>query len=150
MLCTHCNSDKTYKNGKKHDKQRYFCRGCKRMFSETDSRVKHSSKEREIALILYLQNNSLNSIKKTINLSFDKNISINLVAHWIKSIAKKLKKDLAQENLRIQDEEPAKIIEMLELDEMYSYYYDLKKNAEKKLKFGLQLTEIEVQLLRIQ
>jgi hypothetical protein len=54
-------------------------------------------------------------------------------------------------DIKRQEKERARTIEVLELDELYSKYYDIKKkkNEQKGSKYGLLLTESEVKLLHI-
>ena len=40
-------------------------------------------------------------------------------------------------------------IDILEMDELYSYYYDLKKKEKKELKYGLLLIGEEIKLLHM-
>jgi hypothetical protein len=56
---------------------------------------------------------------------FNTNISFSLIAKWIKSFTKLLSYDLSQ-----REKEKPKTIEILELDELYAYFYDLKKHKE--------------------
>ena len=42
-----------------------------------------------------------------------------------------------------------KTIEILELDELYTYFYDIKKNKERISKYGLLLIDNKIKLLHI-
>lgn len=114
--CKHCNSDHVIKVGKKgkYNKQIYYCKECKKYFSEgKDNRIKRDIKQRELALLLYSHNTSMRSIQNIINLYFNTNISIRLIEKWINTAAKLLNNDI--NNLK-QKQKPRKI-DILELDE---------------------------------
>ena len=51
-------------------------------------------------------------------------------------------------NNNISNNKP-KTIGILELDELYTYFYDIKKNSEKMSKYGLLLIDSEIKLLHI-
>ena len=141
----YCGSIHTVCNGNKYGKQRYKCKECNKSFSEEDNRIKHDIKQKELALLLYSHNMSKRSIQSTINKYFNTNISFNVVDNWIKTSSKLLNYDI---NLIEQkNKEKPKSIEVLEMDELYSKYYDLKKNEE--LKYGLLLTETGIKLLHL-
>ncbi|HSQ97383.1 MAG TPA: hypothetical protein VLL98_01545 [Rickettsiales bacterium] len=147
--CPYCGNEITYKNGKKYNKQRYLCPKCNKSFSLTDNRIKRDNRERELALLLYGRNSSMRSIQNIIEKFFDTKISIRLIEKWIKSFVKALQFDVNINKDKIQKEEKPKTIEILELDELYTWFYNIKKNEEKKSKYGLLLTETEIKLFHI-
>ena len=98
IKCPYCNSVRIKKNGKKYNKQRYICNDCNKSFSFNDKRVKRSSKERELALLLYISNSSIRSIQNVINKFFNTNISYNVLDNWIKTYKKQLNLDIDNEN----------------------------------------------------
>ena len=71
---------------------------------------------------------------------------INLITKWIHSIVKILKNDLEEEK---KDKKP-ETIEILEIDELYSYLYDFKKNKRFMSKYGLLWIEEKIKLLRLE
>ncbi|MDR2760863.1 MAG: hypothetical protein LBB09_03390 [Rickettsiales bacterium] len=56
---------------------------------------------------------------------------------------------MMQYDLNRQEKEKPRTINMLELDELYSYFYDLKKNEKNILRYGLLLIGTEVKLLHL-
>lgn len=155
--CPYCNSERINKNGKKYNKQRYICRDCKKSFSDSDNRIKRDIIQKELAILLYTNNVSFKSIQGTINKIYDTNISISLVVKWINSIAKLLafKNKKKEENINnnINNNNKKQTINILEMDELWSYYTDKDKETNKKikknLKYGLLLTETEIKLLHL-
>lgn len=151
MKCPYCGSIHVNKNGRKYNKQRYICRDCKKTISEgSDDRIKRDIKQRELCLLLYTHNMSMRSIQSTINKFYNTNIAIRLIEKWIKSFVKLLKMDIDNNNnntnIKIKEDKPKKI-EILEMDELYSKYYDSKKNEQKELKYGLLLIDNQIKLL---
>jgi transposase-like protein len=149
IRCKYCGSVHIIRNGNKYGKQRYYCRDCKKSFTETDDRIKRDIKQRELALILYTNNNSLRSIQRTIELFFDTKISIRLIEKWLKSFAKLLSYDINLVKENNQFNKPPETINILELDELYSYFYDIKKNEENMSKYGLLWIGTKTKLLHI-
>ncbi|MDR2777197.1 MAG: hypothetical protein LBB24_00265, partial [Rickettsiales bacterium] len=145
MKCKYCLGERVKCNGKKYGKQRYYCNDCHRSFSLDDARVKRDFNQKIICLILYVHNVSLRSIQRTIELYFNTTISFGLIGKWIGSASKLLWFDTEREKIK----EKPKTIEILELDELYSYFYNIKKNKGNRSKYGLLLIEEEVRLLHL-
>ena len=145
MNCPYCDGSKVHKNGHKYNKQRYLCRECGKSFCEKDDRIKRDVRERQVCLILYSHNMSLRSIQSSIEKLFNTKIAIRTIEKWVKSFVKTLKIDLDKEKKK----EKSKTIEVLEMDELYSKYYDLKKNEWNTLKYGLLLIGEEIKLLHL-
>ena len=97
----------------------------------------------------------MRSIQSTINKFYNTNIAIRLIEKWIKSFKKLLeldinnKKEKTKEIEETERKDRPKTIEVLEMDELYSKYYDYKKNEQKELKYGLLLIENEIKLLHL-
>jgi transposase-like protein len=144
IKCPYCGSIHVVRNGLKYNKQRYLCKDCHKSFSLSDNRIKRENKQRELCLLLYSHNSSLRSIQSVLNKFFDTNIAYNVIDNWIKTSTKLMQYDLA----RKEKEKPG-TIEILELDELYSYFYDLKKNEKNMLKYGLLWIGTEIKLLRL-
>jgi hypothetical protein len=89
---------------------------------------------------------SLSSIQRAYEGFFNKKISFNLITKWIHSMIKILKNDLEEEK---KDKKP-ETIEILEIDELYSYLYDFKKNKRFMSKYGLLWIEEKIKLLRLE
>ena len=96
--------------------------------------------------------NSLRSIQSTIEKFFNTKISIRLIEKWIKTFVKLLKIDVKknkeEEELK-RNKGKSKTYNLIEIDELFTYFYDLKKNEENMSKYGLLLTEEQVKLLHI-
>ena len=86
---------------------------------------------------------SLSSIQRAYEGFFNKKISFNLITKWIHSMVKILKNDLEEEK---KDKKP----ETIEIDELYSYLYDFKKNKRFMSKYGLLWIEEKIKLLRLE
>ena len=89
---------------------------------------------------------SLSSIQRAYEGFFNKKISFNLITKWVHSMVKILKNDLEEEKKNKKPE----TIEVLEIDELYSYLYDLKKNKRFMSKYGLLWVEEKIKLLRLE
>ena len=89
---------------------------------------------------------SLSSIQRAYEGFFNKKVSFNLITKWIHSMVKILKNDLEEEK---KDKKP-ETIEVLEIDELYSYLYDFKKNKRFMSKYGLLWIEEKIKLLRLE
>lgn len=146
IKCKYCNSEHIKCNGNKYNKQRYYCNNCHKSFSLTDNRIKRDIKQRELCLLLYSHNVSMRSIQNIINLYFNTNISFRLIEEWIKTSVKLLSQDIRTNTTN--DTKP-KTIKVVEMDELYTYVYDLKKNKKNMLKYGLLLIGTEVKLFHI-
>ena len=144
--CKYCGSEHTVCCGMNYGKQRYKCKDCGKSFCENDERVKHDYKERQFVFLLYTNNMSLSSIQRAYEGFFNKKISFNLITKWVHSMVKILKNDLKEEK---KNKKP-KTIEVLEIDELYSYLYDLKKNKRFMSKYGLLWVEKKIKLLRLE
>jgi transposase-like protein len=144
IKCPYCDSEHVVRNGNKYNKQRYLCKNCHKSFSLSDSRIKRENKQRELCLLLYSHNSSLRSIQNVLNKFFNTNIAYNVIDNWLKTSAKLMRFDLAR-----KEKEKPRTINILELDELYSYFYDIKKNKKNILKYGLLLIGTEIKLLRL-
>jgi transposase-like protein len=140
--CPYCDNEHTVRNGKKRNRQRYLCRNCNKSFCIVDRRIKRDIKERELCLLLYSHNMSLRSIQSIIEKFYNTKISLRLIIKWIKSFSRLLSYDLNR-----KEKEKPRTIYILELDELYSYFYDLKKNEKNTSKYGLLLIGTEIKLL---
>ena len=89
---------------------------------------------------------SLSSIQRAYERFFNKKISFNLITKWVHSMVKILKNDLEEEKKNKKPE----TIEVLEIDELYSYLYDFKKNKRFMSKYGLLWIEEKIKLLRLE
>ena len=120
-----------------------------RNFSLNDNRIKHPIKHILLALILLNKNISKRNIQKTLQEVFKIKLSYSVLDRWFKTFEYLLDNNKDKDkNKNIQ-----KKIDILEMDELYSYYCDIrkerKKDEEKESKYGLLLTETEIKLLHI-
>ena len=131
--CKFCKYDKLNKNGKVRGMQRYICKKCQKNQVYGDNRVKYSDKMRNLAVVMYLNNAGFRAIGRVLNVPFQ------LVSYWIRKAGK-----IVEEKLSKQEEKPREI-EVLEMDELYTYIQ--KKN--NKYEYGLLLIGEEMKLLHI-
>ena len=86
---------------------------------------------------------------------YNTNISISLIPKWIKSSAKLLefKNKEEQKNKLNNNSNNKQTINILEMDELWTYCMDKDKetgkNVKKNSKYGLLLTETEIKLLHL-
>ena len=144
-ICPYCNGNRINKNGNKYNKQRYLCRDCHKSFCEEDARIKRPTFQRELALTLYINGSSFRSIQRVIELCFNTTVSHTLIQKWIKTSVKLLKSDCNDKD----NNKKKTTIKILELDELYSYYYNFKKNKKNISKYGLLLTETDMKLIHL-
>ena len=118
-----------------------------RNFSLNDNRIKHIL----LALILLNKNISKRNIQKTLQKVFKIKLSYSVLDRWFKTFEYLL--DNNKDKDKDKNKNIQKKIDILEMDETYSYYCDIrkerKKNEEKESKYGLLLTETEIKLLHI-
>jgi hypothetical protein len=86
----------------------------------------------------------MRSIQSVIEKFFNTKISFSLLQKWIKSFSGFLSQDLGR-----REKEKPRTIEILEVDELYSSFWDLKKNEENMSKYGLLLIGEDVKLLHL-
>jgi transposase-like protein len=120
--CKYCGYKHCIKMGftinNKGNKQRYQCKKCKKKFVLRDNRYnlkKYPLKLREQVIKAYLSKTSIRGIEYTFN------IHNSLISKWIKSCGKKVKE--LQDKIKKSDN--PKIIDVLEVDELFTY---IKKN----------------------
>jgi transposase-like protein len=144
-VCKYCGSESTKCNGIKYNKQRYLCKNCNKSFSNSDNRIKRDDKERELCLLLYTHNMSMRSIQSTIEKYFNTKVHFRSIETWIKSFVNMLRLDVNKN----KNKEKPQTIEILEMDELYSKYYDSKKNKQSESRYGLLLIDNEIKLLHL-
>lgn len=132
--CKGCGSEEIVKNGRdKVGTQRYKCKSCGSTYRDGDKRLKHGLEKRLRVINMYLENVGIRSIERL------ENVSTPLIIYWIRHFSELLRKELKRSPIP----ESVKDIQILELDELFTYY---KKNPNKSM-YGLLLTEFEVKLL---
>ena len=133
VSCKHCSSGDVVKDGMVKKKQRYLCRSCDKTFRLGDARQKYTLEQKIRAIKLYTDGVGMMTIERS------EGVSTPLLIHWLRSFGKMLKKAIAA----VKVPEDAKKIEILEVDELFTYY-------QKKLKkptYGLLLIGAEIKLL---
>jgi transposase-like protein len=134
-LCKHCGGDKRVKNGYVQGKQRYKCKDCGKNYREGDLRERYSNERRLRVIKWYLEGAGIMSIERM------EGVPNPLIIKWIRKFSKILRNRLNE--IEIPDD--ARKIEIIELDELFSY-------CQKKLTrstYGLLLIEHEVKLLTL-
>lgn len=131
--CKLCGSIEIKKNGySRHGQQRYYCNACGKTFGMGDKRVKYDLQKRLKVLKMYLEGVGIRSIERL------EGVSTHLIIKWIRGFSSMLRKELR--DTKIPDD--AKNIEIVELDELFTY---CQKNFEKYT-YDLLLTGTEIKL----
>lgn len=133
LLCKHCGSDKSVKNGSVKGKQRYLCKSCGLTFREGDERIRYTLEQHIRVIKLYTEGVGLRSIERL------EGISAPLLVRWIRSFAKVLREKLCTTEIPAN----SKDVVILEMDELYTYY---QKKAKEPM-CGLLWTETGIKLL---
>ena len=131
--CKHCGSSARVKNGIVRGKQRYRCKECRKVYCEGDLRERYSLEQKFRIMKMYLEGVGIRSIERI------ENISTPLIIKWIRKFSDILRKKLNETEIPAD----AKEIQILELDELLTYY-------QKKVKepmCGLLWTESGIKLL---
>ncbi len=132
MICKHCSSRNLIKQGvSKIQKQKFFCKDCEKyQINSKDNRKKYDEKIINTALILFSEGNNYRRIARILNKIFLTKISYQLVIHWVKNKVAKLPENISQNEVSRQ-------IEIVEMDELYTFFKKKKNRSE----YGLLLTE---------
>ncbi len=133
--CKYCGSCELSKNGQTRGKQRYKCKQCKKNQVESDGRSerKYSKAIKHLAVSMYLNCMGFRAIGRVLQVPFQS------VHYWIKQAGQKVE-DIASQKI-----EESSTIEILEMDELFTYVQ--KKSG--KFEYGLLLIGTEIKLLRI-
>ena len=133
--CKHCGSDKKVKNGYVQDKQRYKCKDCGKTYRAGDLREKYTNEQRLRVIKWYLEGAGIMAIERM------EGVPNPLIIKWIRKFSKILRQRLNETEIP----KNAKDIQIIELDELFSY-------CQKKLTkstYGLLLIGGEVKLLTL-
>ena len=133
VLCKHCGSEDFVRDGIVKKKQRYLCRGCHKTFRDGDIREKYDLYKRIRVIKMYTEGVGLRSIERL------EGVAASLLVHWIKNFAKVIREKLSV----TQIPEDVKQVEILEMDELFTYY---QKKAKGPM-CGLLWTETGIKLL---
>ena len=133
IKCRYCGSVYCIKHGKTStNKERYLCKNCNRNFSLNDNRIKHPIKHILLALILLNKNISKRNIQKTLQEVFKIKLSYSVLDRWFKTFEYLLDNNKDKDKDKDKNNNiKKKKIDILEMDELWSYYYDLKKTKRK-------------------
>jgi transposase-like protein len=132
--CKGCGSAEIVRNGRdKQGTQRYKCRSCGSTYREGDKRLKYGLEKRLKVISMYLEGVGIRSIERL------EGISNPLIIYWIRHFSELMRKELKRRPIP----DSAKEIQILELDELFTY---CKKSPNKSM-YGLLLTEYETKLL---
>jgi transposase-like protein len=114
--CPHCGGERINKDGIVANKQRYYCRDCKKRFREgEDRRVKYTNDQKMLAIKLYTKNMGIRSIVRTLN------TSSTLVMKWLKNVGKSIKDKIDKVKSNTSDNIDEENIKILECDEIETY-----------------------------
>lgn len=135
LLCKHCSCSKLVRNGIIKGKQRYKCKECLRTFRDGDKREKYNFDKQIKVIKWYLEGAGIRSISRM------EGVSTPVIIDWIRNFAKIIRGKI--DEIKFSDD--VKEIQILELDELFTYYQ--KKLPEPM--FGLLLTGSEIKLLTL-
>ena len=126
--CSYYNSSKIHKKGIVENKQRYFCRECRRTFREgKDKRIKHTENFKMEVIQWYLENVGIRSISRRMK------ISVSMVVKWIKKFGKIVKDKLYETADNIDENDFKKEnITVLEIDEIVTYVKKFNKSRYRR------------------
>ena len=133
IKCKDCGRGNGVKNGYVEGKQRYKCKDCNKTYRTGDLRERYDSDKKLKVLLMYLEGVGIRTIERL------ENVPNPLIIKWIRKFSEILRQKLNE--TKIPDN--AKDIQIIELDELFSY-------CQKKLTkstYGLLLIESEVKLL---
>ncbi len=122
-------------NGFVDGKQRYKCKACNKTYRVGDLREKYTNEKRLQVIKWYLEGAGIMSIERM------EGVPNPLIIKWIRRFSKIVRQKLNE--AKIPDD--AKDIQILELDELFSY---CKKNSAKST-YGLLLIGSEVKWLTL-
>ncbi len=111
--CKYCGHRVLWKAGIVKEKQRFKCAHCKRVQVEKDTRYKYSERERNSALALYLEGIGFRQVARVMSKIFGKKYVYQTIIKWITKEGKQA--------LHRQDNKPKLDIEVLEMDELYTF-----------------------------
>ena len=132
MICKHCGSEKTRKNGVSKGYQRYKCNTCGRTFSGTPA--KYSEKTKRMAVWMSLNGVGIRKIALLLGTSH-----VN-VLNWLKKAHETMLQSLEASNSDYSEE-----VDIIELDEIYTFIQ--KKGGNTR--YGLLILDGSSVLLRL-
>ncbi|MFC1659568.1 hypothetical protein ACFL0U_03315 [Pseudomonadota bacterium] len=134
IKCKYCKSTNIVKNGFVLGRQRYKCKNCGKNFT-INPNSKYSEYERDLAIFMYINNCGIRKIGKILNIPFQ------LVSYWIKRKRGILKEEIKRRN----ENQEARKMEILEIDELFTYV----KKRQAEYEYGLLLIGTEIKLVHL-
>jgi len=133
VICKYCAAEDVVKDGLVKGKQRYFCKNCTRTFRYGDDREKYSIEQKVRIVKLYTDGVGMRTIERS------EGISVPLLIYWVRNFSKMIREKISTASIP----DDAKEIEILEMDELFTFYQ--KKHKEPM--FGLLWTGTGIKLL---
>ena len=135
LLSQHCGSESAVKNSFVCGKQRYKCKNCGKTFRVGDNRKKYDISVKMRVMKYYLRGTGIRTIEA------NEGISSPLILQWIRKFSSIVTQNLNESKI----DEDCSNIEILEIDELFTFY---KKNKTKPIS-GLLWTESGIKLLTL-
>ncbi len=133
IICKHCGCESKVKNGIVRGKQRYRCKECRKVYCERDEREKYSMHKKLKVIKMYLESVGIRAISRL------EDVPAPLIIKWIRKFSNILRKKLNETEIP----EDTRNIQILELDELFTYY---QKKGNQSM-YGLLWTECGIKLL---
>ena len=137
--CKFCDSVSIIKNGFVRQLQRYKCKACGKTQVDGDKRAKYDNHPKRIAVILYLEGNGIRRIARILTKIMGIEFRWQTVAQWLKKAGEIVMSEVSKIEKKSQN------IEIVEMDELYSYI----KKKRIRSEYGLLSTETSSALLRL-
>lgn len=144
VSCKRCGGSAVVKNGKVRGKARYRCKACLYNFTDGDGRSDYEAQTKQMVVRMYLNNCGLRRIAEILELP------LATVFVWVKKAGQ-----IVDDMVKNRPQEGGDI-EILELDELYTYVKKSQERARKQAKelantpaFGLLLIGTDSKLLRL-
>lgn len=144
ILCKKCGESGVIKNGTVRNKSRFRCKSCGYNFTEGDGRSYYDSATKQLVVRMYLNNCGFRRIAEILELP------LATVFVWIKRAGQ-----IVEEMVKQRQQEGGEI-EILELDELYTYVKKSQERIGKRKKglvstpeYGLLLIGTDSKLLRL-
>ncbi len=144
VMCKRCKDAGCVKNGLMQKKQRYRCKACGYNFTQGDGRTEYDAQTKQMAVRMYLNNCGFRRIAEIMQ------VPLSTIFDWIKHAGQ-----IVDEMVKTQKQDSGDI-EILEMDELYTYVKKSRDAAGKQAKesantpaYGLLLIGTEAKILRL-
>ena len=138
LSCKDCQGNRIIKNGFIEDVQRYRCKQCRYNFVEGDKRIKYGSKDHLKVIKLYLENCGIRTIERLTG------IRNSQISKWMERTATYIRRQLRLSESKIKTIQD---IEIMELDELYTFVKKDRSTEENASSYGLLLIDQQIKLL---